>query len=120
LLQNEIPEHDTWLRLVQAGLYRNSALALASRIITALATLCLVPFIILRLGIAGYGIWESIVSFGIILFILQNVISNTLLWWMSQAYGRGDHETISRSAGIGLTSLGLFFFRNGPRGLASP
>jgi len=91
------------------GLFRNSALALVCRVVTALSAFCIIPFIISRLGIAGYGVWETLIALGGILFVLQNIISNTLLWWMSQAYGRGDHETLYRSAGIGLGSLGLFF-----------
>ena len=103
------PDEHSERQAVWDGLFRNSALALLCRIISALAAFGLIPFVIQRLGIAGYGIWETIVSLGYILFLLQNVISSTLLWWMSQAYGRGDHDAVCRSAGIGLASLGFFF-----------
>ncbi len=101
------PEGTTGGGAVWVGLFRNSAVALLCRIITALSAFCLIPFIIGRVGIAGYGLWETIVSLGSIVFLLQSVISSTLLWWMSQAYGRGDHDAIRRSAGIGLACLGL-------------
>ena len=90
---------------VWSGLIRNSALALICRFITAAAAYSLIPFIIRQVGVDGYGIWETIASIGMIMFLVQNVICTTLRWWMSQAYGRGDQETLSRAVGIGMMSV---------------
>jgi O-antigen/teichoic acid export membrane protein len=86
-------------------IFKNSAIGLVCRILSVAATLCLVPFVVSRVGIAGYGMWETIVSLTGILYLMQSVMSGTLLWWMSQAYGRSDLITLQRASGIGMTYI---------------
>ena len=92
---------------IGARIFTSSALGLVCRIVSIGASLCLVPLMIGRLGITGYGMWETIVSLTGILYLLQSVMSGTLLWWMSHAYGRGEREILHRATGIGLTYICL-------------
>jgi O-antigen/teichoic acid export membrane protein len=86
-------------------LFRNSAIGLVCRIISAVLALGVVPFMISQVGVAGFGMWETIVSLVSILYLVQSVMSGTLLWWMSHAYGKDDLVTLQRAAGIGLTFI---------------
>jgi O-antigen/teichoic acid export membrane protein len=50
--------------------------------------------VIRKLGIAGYGTWESIVAVSVLSNIFQTAISGTLLWMIANAYGAKDRETV--------------------------
>ncbi len=71
------------------------------------SSLFLVPFMISSVGIAGYGMWETIVSLTGVLYLMQSIMSGTLLWWMSRAYGRGDLVTLQRGVGIGFMYISV-------------
>lgn len=90
---------------VLSQLFKNSAIGLVCRIISAGLALCVVPFMISHVGVAGFGMWETIVSLVSILYFMQSVMSGTLLWWMSHAYGKGDVVALQRASGIGLTYI---------------
>ena len=97
---------DTGARLaILPLLYKNSAIGLACRILTVVLTIVVVPFLISQVGVAGYGMWETIVSLVSVLYLMQSIMSGTLLWWMSHAYGKGDFVALQRAAGIGLAYI---------------
>ncbi|MHB8837656.1 MAG: lipopolysaccharide biosynthesis protein [Gemmatimonadaceae bacterium] len=101
-------------------LFANSALIVASRVLTATLSLLAVPIVIRRLGIEGFGAWEALLACASIGWILQGSISGTLVWRTSIAFGAGNFEEIRRlvrvGAGItillgGLVSTLALFFR---------
>lgn len=98
---------------IKRGLFKNSAVMMACRVSAMLVSLITVPFVISRLGLAGYGSWEVMLSISVITTIFQVALGNTLLWRASFAYGAEDEQEIRRlpRIGIGLTLLvfGLSF-----------
>lgn len=68
----------------------NGAGILASRIAAMLVTFLVTPVVISRLGMTGYGAWESILSFSVICSILQTSVAASLLWMISTAFGTAD------------------------------
>ena len=106
-MTDRVSEGGGELRAVAPRLFKNSAIGLACRIFSMGTSLFLVPFMISSVGIAGYGMWETIVSLTGILYLMQSVMSGTLLWWMSHAYGRGDLVTLQRGVGTGMMYIGV-------------
>ncbi len=96
---------------IRRGLFKNSAIMMACRASSMVVSLITVPFIIAKLGLAGYGTWEVTLSISVITTIFQTALGNTLLWRISFAYGSGDEQEIRRlpRLGIGFT-LVLFAF----------
>lgn len=87
----------------------NSALIIAARVVTAVLSLATIPVVVSRLGIAGFGTWEALVAFASLASVFQAAISGTLVWRISEAYGRGDAAEIRRLASIGAgATLTLF------------
>ncbi len=79
----------------------NSGLIIAARIATACLSIAVVPVLVSRFGVAGYGTWEALFALASLTSILQVAISGTLIWRVSDAYGRGDHPEILRLARLG-------------------
>jgi O-antigen/teichoic acid export membrane protein len=92
---------------LQRGLFKNSAVMMGCRVSAMVVSLITVPFVIAKLGLAGYGTWEVMLSVSIITTIFQAALGNTLLWRVSSAYGAGDDQEIRRlpRIGIGFTLL---------------
>ncbi len=87
----------------------NSALIIAARVATAVLSLATIPVVVSHLGVAGFGTWEALVAFASLASVFQAAISGTLVWRISEAYGRGDTAEIRRLARIGAgAALTLF------------
>jgi O-antigen/teichoic acid export membrane protein len=68
----------------------------ASRFVAALASLVAVPVIIHDLGLARFGVWESMVAIVSLSTIFTSPMGGTVLWRMSLAWGERDGESIRR------------------------
>jgi len=79
----------------------NSGLILGARVITSVLSLATIPVLVSRIGVVGYGIWEALLAVATLTSVLQASISGTLVWRMSEAYGRGDTLEIRRLARLG-------------------
>ena len=91
------------------SMLKNSLGILLGRLITIGVSLVSVPVVILHLGIAGYGVWESIIAVSVLCNVAQMTISGTLLWKFSGAFGSNDHAAALYYVRIGVfASLALF------------
>lgn len=79
----------------------NSGLIIAARVVTACLSLATVPVLVSRFGVAGYGTWEALFALGSLTSIFQGAISGTLVWRISEAYGRDDRVEIGRLVRVG-------------------
>jgi O-antigen/teichoic acid export membrane protein len=79
----------------------NSGLIVATRIVSACLSLVMIPVLVSRLGMAGYGTWEALLALASLSSVFQLPISGTLVWRVSDAYGRGDTAEIRRVARLG-------------------
>ena len=87
----------------------NSGLIIAARVATAVLSLATIPVLVSRLGVTGYGTWEALLALASLTSLFQTAISGTLVWRISDAYGRGDLAAIRRLARLGAgVSLLLF------------
>lgn len=92
-------------------LLKNSTLMVLGRVAGLLTLIVAVPVIISHLGMAGYGVWESMLAISGIALVLQNVVRGTLLWRISISYGAQDVYETQRMVGIGVgTTLTLILF----------
>src|ERR1700682_5260002 len=82
-------------------LARNSGAMAASRLAAAVASLIAVPVIIHDLGLARFGVWESMVAIASLSTILTGPMGGTLLWRMSLAWGEQNGTTIRRLILVG-------------------
>jgi O-antigen/teichoic acid export membrane protein len=79
----------------------NSGLIIATRVVTAGLSLATIPVLVSRLGVAGYGTWEALLALASLTSLFQTAISGTLIWRISDAYGRLDTEEIRRTTRLG-------------------
>ena len=86
---------------IEQRLLANSGLIIAARIVTACLSLATIPVLVSRLGVAGYGTWEALLALASLTSMFQGAISGTLVWRVSEAYGRGDIAEIRRLARLG-------------------
>jgi O-antigen/teichoic acid export membrane protein len=87
----------------------NSRLIIATRVVTAALSLATIPVLVSRLGVTGYGTWEALLALVSLTSLFQVAIGGTLVWRVSEAYGRGDMAAIRRLARLGAgASLVLF------------
>jgi O-antigen/teichoic acid export membrane protein len=87
----------------------NSALIVAARVVTASLSLATIPVVVARVGVAGYGTWEALLAVAGLAPLAQATIGGTLVWRISEAYGRNDSEEIRRLVRLGAgASLALF------------
>lgn len=94
---------------IEQRLLANSGLIIAARGVTACLSLATVPVLVSRLGVAGYGTWEALLALASLTSLFQGAISGTLVWRVSEAYGRNDLPEIRRLARLGAgASWGLF------------
>jgi O-antigen/teichoic acid export membrane protein len=88
----------------------NSTSILFARLVTTCVSLISVPIVLNKLGVVGYGTWESILALSLLSNVFQGMIIGTLLWKISQAHGARDNESIQVYVRIGIWfSLALFF-----------
>jgi O-antigen/teichoic acid export membrane protein len=76
----------------------NSGLIVATRIVTAGLSLVMVPILVSRIGVAGYGTWEALLALASLGTVFQLPISGTVVWRVADAYGQGDAAEIRRVA----------------------
>jgi len=79
----------------------NSGLIIAARIVTFCLSLLVIPVLVSRFGVSGYGTWEALLALATLTALLQTAISGTLVWRISEAFGQGDANLIRRLARIG-------------------
>jgi O-antigen/teichoic acid export membrane protein len=79
----------------------NSGLIVATRIVTAGLSLVMVPILVSRIGVAGYGTWEALLALASLGTVFQLPISGTVVWRVADAYGQGDAAEIRRVARLG-------------------
>ncbi len=79
----------------------NSGLIIGARVVTACLSLATIPVLVSRLGVVGYGIWEAMFALASLTAFCHGAISGTLVWRISEAYGRGDVQEIRRVARLG-------------------
>jgi len=84
-------------------LMNSGAMALA-RGAGLLTLIVAVPFLMEGLGSTAFGVWESLVAAASIVTTFQVVISGTLIWRVSAAYGRDDIDDIRRLLQVGVAS----------------
>ena len=94
---------------VRRNLLANSLGIFISRAITMFVSFLSVPIIVKKLGIEGYGAWETIVAIAAIGNIFQTVISGTLLWLISNAYGQKDFKSVEQYIRIAVCIALLLF-----------
>lgn len=92
------------------SLLKNSSAILLGRIIAVSVWLISVPIVVNRLGVIGYGTWESIIAVSVISNIFQSVISGTLLWKISGAFGVDNMDGVQQYLGVGIFFSLLAFF----------
>jgi len=90
------------MRGLRGRLARNSAMYAVARVIVSTSSLLVVPVIVSRLGMHGYGVWECLLAVAGISTVPQTATGATLLWRMSSAFGRGDHAEAHRLSRVGL------------------
>lgn len=79
----------------------NSGLTVGARFATAALSLATIPVVVSRLGVGTFGTWESLFALASLAAVFQVGISGTLVWRISEAYGRGDAEEIRRLVRVG-------------------
>ncbi len=89
-------------RTIRQNLLKNSLGILISRVLTISVSFLSVPFIIGKLGISGYGTWEAIVAVSALCNIFQGVITGTLLWMISSAFGSKETESVHQYIRMGI------------------
>src|SRR4051794_31156419 len=110
---SEPPSYDAADQLSRARIEQqfrtNSGLIVVARVVTACLSLVVIPVLVSRLGVAGYGTWEALLALASLGAVFQFAISGTLVWRVSDAYGHGDVAEIRRVARLGAAAyLALF------------
>ena len=62
-----------------------------------------------RLGVGAFGTWESLFALASLAAVFQVAISGTLVWRISEAYGRGDAVEIRRLVRVGAWAAWTIF-----------
>lgn len=91
------------------ALAQNTALIAACRLATAVSALLVVPVVLGKLGVAGYGTWEAIAAVSSLSLMFQGAISATAIWQASTAFGAGRPEDVHRAARLGITATLIVF-----------
>jgi len=69
---------------------------------TASLSLVVIPVVVARLGVAGYGTWEAIIACATLAAMFQGALTGTMVWRTSQAFGARDFEEIRRVVRVGV------------------
>ncbi len=88
-------------RHIQQRLVENSGLIMAARVVTASLSLAVIPVIVARLGLSGYGAWESLLAVSSLASMFQGAISGALTWRVSATFGVRDIVEIRRLSRVG-------------------
>jgi O-antigen/teichoic acid export membrane protein len=85
----------------------NSSTTALCRVVQAVVMIAAVPVVISKLGLAGYGVWETIIALSVSATLLMGPLTGTLLWRAAVAHGAGDQIAMHRTTGIGLLATGI-------------
>ena len=80
----------------------NSGTTALCRMAQAVVSIAAVPVVLTKLGLVGYGVWQTIEALSASATLLIGPLSGTLLWRGSVAYGCEDDVAMYRTPGIGL------------------
>jgi O-antigen/teichoic acid export membrane protein len=94
---------------VRKQLFINSGLLGVSRFLSTCTSLVTVPVVLSRLGLSGYGSWESMMAIALLVTVFQTTISGTLVWKMSTAWGNNDLSEIRRLMRVGIGVVLVMF-----------
>src|SRR5215470_2103286 len=67
----------------------NTVTEAGCRLITAVMSLIVVPVVVGKVGVSGYGVWEATLALASLSTLFLGAISGTLLWSISRANGIG-------------------------------
>ncbi len=87
----------------------NSGLTVGARFATAGLSLATIPVVVSRLGVGVFGTWESVFALASLAAVFQVAVSGTLVWRISEAYGRGDAVEIRRLVRVGAWAVWTIF-----------
>ena len=94
---------------VRKQLFINSGLLGLARFLSTATSMVTVPVVLSRLGLDGYGSWESMMAIAALVTVFQSTIGGTLVWKMSAAYGNSDRSEIQRLLGVGMGGVLTMF-----------
>ena len=94
---------------VRKQLFINSGLLGLARFLSTCTSMVTVPVVLSRLGLDGYGSWESMMAIAALVTVFQTTIGGTLVWKMSTAYGSADYPEIRRLMGVGMGAVLVMF-----------
>jgi O-antigen/teichoic acid export membrane protein len=83
---------------------KNSGVMLLSQALGIGVLFVSVPVIIARLGLVGYGVWESLLAVSMTVMVLQSAVSSTVLWRISTCYGLQDVQSAQRVVRISVAA----------------
>jgi O-antigen/teichoic acid export membrane protein len=90
---------------LRRSLLRNSATMAASKVLSAVVSLLMVPVIVARVGIDGFGVWEAFLAAAMLGSLFQNAIAGTLLWRAASEHAANDSAAVSRTLQLGITFI---------------
>lgn len=78
----------------------NGATTAIARLLAVLTAILIVPVIIHKLGLAGYGVWETLFAVTSLITMTLGALGTTFLWKISQIDASGDVMEAVRLVGI--------------------
>ncbi|MGV3616329.1 MAG: lipopolysaccharide biosynthesis protein [Fimbriimonas sp.] len=88
---------------IRQRLFRNSTTVMGCRIVTAATAILAVPFVTKKIGLEGFGLWESFMAVATLAAMVQQALVATLLYRFAQAFGAGRPEEMRRLVRISVT-----------------
>lgn len=73
-------------------LLRNSLLMAVSRMASLLVLIGVAPLVVARLGVEGYGVWETLATIQTSVAVLHSVVGAVCLWAFSRIHGAGTED----------------------------
>lgn len=109
-------------------LTRNASLLFASRAITSLVNLSLIPYVIVRVGVEGYGILAAVAALAALIGIVDLGLGSTSVKFLAEQIERRDSQAVNRTfwsallpliglsailsaAAVAIAGSGLWLFR---------
>lgn len=79
---------------------RNGATIAIARLLAAVTAIAIVPVIIHQLGLAGYGVWETLFAVTSLVTMTLGALGTTFLWKISQIDASGNVPEAVRLVGV--------------------
>jgi O-antigen/teichoic acid export membrane protein len=108
MLRSEVSEGPS-RESIEQRFRTNSGLTVGARFVTAALSLATIPVVVSRLGVGAFGTWESLLALASLAAVFQVAVSGTLVWRISEAYGRGDAFEIRRLVRVGASAAWMLF-----------